>query len=314
MDISPELKVFSGTAHPALAKEICDYLKIPLGNSETFQFSDGEILVKILDNVRGGDVFVIQAVCEEVNKNLFEVLIMIDALRRSSANKITAVIPYYAYARQDRKTEPRVPITAKLVANLLTTSGIDRLVAMDLHAGQIQGFFDIPVDHLFSAPVVVDYFKNKNLPDLVVVSPDAGGVERARAVAKRLKASLAIIDKRRVGPNEAEVMNVIGDIRDKPVLILDDIIDTAGTLIKAANALKDRGAKEIYALGTHPILSGPAIERIKNSPIKEVVVTNSIPIAKEKMIPQIKVLSIAWLLGETIKRIHENTSVSSLFI
>ncbi|MBI4652404.1 ribose-phosphate pyrophosphokinase [Candidatus Desantisbacteria bacterium] len=310
----PELKIFSGTAHPALAKEICNYLKIPVGNSETLQFSDGEIFVKILDNVRGGDIFIIQAVCGDVNRNLLEVLIMIDALRRSSAQRITAVIPYYAYARQDRKTEPRVPITAKLVANLFATSGIDRLVAMDLHAGQIQGFFDIPVDHLFSAPVVVDYFNKKNIPNLVVVSPDAGGVERARAVAKRLKSSLAIIDKRRVGPNEAEVMNIIGDIEGRSVLILDDIIDTAGTLTKAAKVLKERGAKEIFAAGTHPILSGPAIERIKNSAIKEVVVTNTIPIPPEKMIPQITILSVAELLGEAIKRIHENTSVSSLFI
>ncbi|MBI5207634.1 MAG: ribose-phosphate pyrophosphokinase [Candidatus Firestonebacteria bacterium] len=310
----PELKIFTPTAHPSLAHEICDYLKIPLGNSETTQFSDGEILVKITDNVRGGDVFVIQPVCGDINKSLMEILIMVDALKRSSANKITAVIPYYAYARQDRKTEPRVPITAKLVANLLTISGIERLVAMDLHAGQIQGFFDIPVDHLFSAPVIVDYFTRKNIPDLVVVSPDAGGAERARAVAKRLKASLAMIDKRRTGPNIAEVMNVIGDIKDKSVLILDDIIDTAGTLTKAAKALEERGAKEIFAVGTHALLSGPAIERIENSAIKEVVVTNTIPLPKEKMIPKIKVLSVAVLLGEAIRRIHENTSVSSLFI
>lgn len=310
----PELKIFTGTAHPALACEICDYLKIPLGNSESTQFSDGEIFVKITDNVRGADVFVIQPICGDINKNLLEVLIMIDALKRSSAHTITAVIPYYAYARQDRKTEPRVPITSKLVANLLTVSGIDRLVTMDLHAGQIQGFFDIPVDHLFSAPVIVDYFNRKNIPDLVVVSPDAGGAERARAVAKRLKASLALIDKRRTGPNIAEVMNVIGDIKGKPVLILDDIIDTAGTLTKAAKALEERGAKDIYAVGTHAVFSGPAIERIKDSPIKEIVVTNSIPLPPEKMIPQVKVLSIAWLLGEAIRRVHDNTSVSSLFI
>ncbi len=277
-------------------------------------FSDGETFVKILDNVRGGDVFLLQSISPPVNHNLMELLIMVDAFRRSSAQSITAVIPYYGYARQDRKVEARVPITSKLVANLCATAGINRLVTMDLHAGQIQGFFDIPVDHLYANPVLLDYFKQLNLENLVVVSPDAGGVERARAFAKRIEASIAIIDKRRTDYNEAEVMNIIGDIEGKNALVLDDIIDTAGTLTKAVQVLMEKGVKSVYAAGTHAILSGPAIERIENSAIKELVITNSIPLPEEKRISRIKVLSVAALFAETIKRIHEHQSVSSLFV
>lgn len=309
-----KLKIFAGNANPQLAKAICRYLATPLGNAEVSTFSDGEIEVKIRDNVRGADVFVIQPTCPPVNNNLMELLIMIDALRRASARRITAVMPYYGYARQDRKTEPRVPITAKLIANIITKAGASRVLVMDLHAGQIQGFFDIPVDHLFATPVVVDYFKKKKLKNLVVVSPDAGGVERARAFAKRIKASLAFIDKRRPGPNEAVVMNVVGEVEGKNVIILDDIIDTGKTLVKGVEILQKHGAADIYAVCVHPVLSGDAVERLKKSTLGKMVVTNTIPLNKEKVCDKIEVLSIAELLGEAIKRIHEEVSVSSLFV
>ncbi|MEW6086925.1 MAG: ribose-phosphate pyrophosphokinase [bacterium] len=312
--VNHEIKIFSGTANINLAENICKYLKLPLGNSETSVFSDGEILVKITENVRGAEVFIIQSLCSPVNNNLMELLIMVDALRRSSASKITAVIPYFSYARQDRKTEPRVPITAKLVANLMTEAGIDRLLTMDLHAGQIQGFFDIPVDNLFATPVLLSHFTNL-IKEPVVVSPDAGGVERARAFAKRLHdSSLAIIDKRRIAKNEAAVCHIIGEIRNRNIIILDDIIDTAGTLTKAAQALKEQGANKIFAAGTHGILSGPAIERINGSPIEQIVITDTIPLPENKYSPKIKVLSVSNLLGEAIIRIYKNNSVSSLFV
>lgn len=312
-DTNHEIKIFSGSANVNLAKNICKYLKLPLGGSETSVFSDGEILVKITENVRGAEAFIIQSLCNPVNNNLMELLIMVDALRRSSASKITAVIPYFAYARQDRKTEPRVPITAKLIANLMTEAGIDRLLTMDLHATQIQGFFDIPVDNLFATPVFLDHFANL-LKEPVIVAPDAGGVERSRSFAKRLKASLAIIDKRRVKKNDAEIMNIIGDVENRDIIILDDIIDTAGTLTKAANALKNKGAKRIFAAGTHAIFSGPAIERINESHLEQVVVTDTIPLLENKQSSKIKVLSVSNLLGEAIIRIYKNNSVSSLFV
>jgi ribose-phosphate pyrophosphokinase len=309
-----ELLIFSGRANIRLAEEICRYLRIRLGKSNIYDFSDGEIGVKITENVRGRDVFVVQPTCDPVNKNLMELLIMIDALKRSSAERITAVIPYYGYARQDRKAEPRVPITSKLVADLVTAAGTDRVLAMDLHAGQIQGFFNLPVDHLYAAPILIEYIKKKKLKDLVIVSPDAGGVERARAFAKKLNASLAIIDKRRDKPGVAKVMNIIGDIKGKRVMIIDDIIDTAGTLIEATNALLENGAREVYACCTHPVLSGPAIDRITQSRIKEVIASNTIQLNdKQKSCDKIKVLSVSKLLGEAIKRIHTATSVSSLF-
>lgn len=312
--VEGKLRFFAGTSNPALAVEISEKLGVSLGNILIRPFSDGETFVKVLDNVRGGDIYILQSLSPPVNQNLMELLIMVDAFRRSSAKSITAVVPYYGYARQDRKVEARVPITSKLVANLCVVAGINRLVTMDLHAGQIQGFFDIPVDHLYANPVMLEYFKQQAIEDLVVVSPDAGGVERARAFAKRIGSAIAIIDKRRTEYNEAEIMNVIGEIHGKNALILDDIIDTAGTLTKAAAVLGEKGAKNVYAAGTHAILSGPAIERIQNSNIKELIVTDSIPLPKEKQIPQIKVLSVAGLLAEAIKRIHEHASVSSLFV
>ncbi|HDD45301.1 MAG TPA: ribose-phosphate pyrophosphokinase, partial [Candidatus Desulfofervidus auxilii] len=271
------LVLFSGNANPVLSKEIADYLGIPIGKALVGTFSDGETRVEIGENVRGKDVFVIQSTCPPVNHNLMELLIIIDALKRASARRITAVIPYYGYGRQDRKVKPRVPITAKLVADLITTAGADRVLSMDLHVGQIQGFFNIPVDHLFAAPVMLDYIKQHFKDNLTIVSPDAGGVERARAFAKRLGANLAIIDKRRDAPNIAEAVNVIGDIKEKTVIILDDMVDTAGTLTEAAHVLLERGAKEVYACCTHPVLSGPALERLMKSPIKRLVVTNTIP-------------------------------------
>ena len=309
------LRVFSGNANPVLAKEICDYLQIPLGDIEVSSFADGETCVHVSENVRGGDVFVIQPTCPPVNQNVMELLTMIDAFNRSSARRITAVIPYYGYGRQDRKSQPRVPITSKLVANLITTAGADRVLTMDLHAGQIQGFFDIPVDNLFATPIIVDYFKEKNIKDLILVSPDTGGVERTRAVASKIGVSIAIIDKRRETKNVAQVMNVIGEVKGKNLLILDDIIDTAGTLAEAAKALKRNGALDIYACATHAVLSGPAIDRINNAPLKEVVVTNTIPLGEKALkTDKITVLSVAKLLGEAIKRINQETSVSSLFI
>ena len=306
--------VFSGRANPLLAESICKYLDITLGETVIRDFSDKEIYVRIEENVRGRDVFVIQPTCYPGNTNVMELLIMIDALRRSSAKRITSVIPYYGYGRQDRKCEPRVPITSKLVADLLETAGTDRVLTVDLHAGQIQGFFNIPVDHLFAMNVLIDYIRKLNLPNLIVISPDAGGVERARAFAKRLNTSLAIIDKRRDIPNEAKAMNIIGDVEGKVAFIVDDMIDTAGTLMEATDALLGAGASEVHACCSHPVLSGPATERISNSPLKTVLTTDSIPLGNGlEQNPKIKVLSIAPLLGEAILRIHEETSVSSLF-
>ena len=306
--------IFSGRANPLLAENICKYLDIPLGKTVIRDFSDNEIYVRIEENVRGGDVFIIQPTCFPGNTNVMELLIMIDALRRSSAKRITSVIPYYGYGRQDRKCEPRVPITSKLIADLLETAGTDRVLTVDLHAGQIQGFFNIPVDHLFAMNVLIGHIRKLNLPNLIVISPDAGGVERARAFAKRLKTSLAIIDKRRDIANEAKAMNIIGDVKGKVAFIVDDMIDTAGTLMEATDALLGAGAKEVHACCSHPVLSGPALERISNSPIKSVVTTDTIPLGNGlSQNPKIKVLSIAPLLGEAILRIHEETSVSSLF-
>jgi ribose-phosphate pyrophosphokinase len=309
-----ELKLFTGNANPGLAEEIAQYLRLPLGDAEVSRFSDGEIFVQVNENVRGTDVFVIQPTCPPVNDNLMELLVMIDALKRASARRITAVLPYYGYARQDRKVQPRVPITAKLVADLLTAAGVDRVLALDLHAGQIQGFFNIPVDHLFAAPVIIDYLGKKDLRDPVIVSPDAGGVERARAIAKRLKAALAIIDKRREGPNQAAAMHLIGEVRDRDAVVIDDMIDTAGTLVQAVGALARGGARRILACGVHPVLSGPAIERIRDSALEEVVVTNSIPVPEHKRLDRLTVLSVAPLLGEAIRRIHDEESVSTLFV
>ncbi len=306
--------VFSGRANPELAEDICKYMNVPLGRSNIRDFADQEIYVKIDENVRGGDVFVIQSTSNPGNTNLMEMLIMIDALKRSSAKRITAVLPYYGYARQDRKNEPRVPITSRLVADLLETAGTDRVLTVDLHAGQIQGFFNIPVDHLFAMNVLVKYIKELKLENLIVISPDAGGVERARAFAKRLGVSLAIIDKRRELPNEAKAMNIIGDVKGKVAFIVDDMIDTAGTLMEATNALLEDGAKEVHACCSHPVLSGPAADRITKSPIKSIVATNTIPLHDElKNNPKVKILSVAPLLGEAILRIHRETSVSSLF-
>ena len=306
--------VFSGRANQKLTEEICKYMDVPLGKTVIRDFSDKEIYVKIEENVRGGDVFVVQSTCFPGNTNLMELLIMIDALRRASAKRITAVIPYYGYARQDRKNEPRVPITSKLIADLVVTAGADRVLTVDLHAGQIQGFFNIPLDHLFAINVLIDYIKEQKLKDLIVISPDAGGVERARAYAKRLNSSLAIIDKRRDIPNEAKAMNIIGDVKGKIAFIVDDMIDTAGTLIEATDALLAAGAREVHACCSHPVLSGPAGERITSSPIKTVITTNTIPLNGElEKNSKIKVLSVASLLGEAILRIHQETSVSSLF-
>jgi ribose-phosphate pyrophosphokinase len=309
-----ELKLFSGNANRELAEEIGQYLHLPLSDAEVGRFSDGEVFVQIDDNVRGADVFIVQPTCPPVNDNLMELLVMIDALKRASARRITAVLPYYGYARQDRKAQGRVPITAKLVADLLTAAGVDRLLALDLHASQIQGFFNIPVDHLFAAPVIVDYLGKKELQDLVLVSPDAGGVERTRAIAKRVKAGLAIIDKRRDGPNVATFMHLIGDVRDRDVVVVDDMIDTAGTLVQAVEALKREGARRILACGVHAVLSGPAVQRLKAAPMEEVIVTNSIPVSAEKRAARVTVLSVAPLLGEAIRRIHDDESVSTLFV
>ncbi len=312
--IDGELKVFSGNANRPLAEKVCDHLGIPLGNAEVKTFSDGEISVEINENVRGKDVFIVQPTCPPVNDNLMELLIMIDAAKRASAGRITAVIPYYGYARQDRKVAPRQPISAKLVANLITVAGASRVLTMDLHAGQIQGFFDIPVDNLFARPVLLHYIKEHFKDDLVIVSPDAGGVERARAFAKRLDASLAIIDKRRERANVAEVMNIIGDVKGKTAVIVDDIVDTGGTLTKAASALLDKGASAVYAFCTHPVLSGNAVQRIVESPLKELIVTDTIPLSEEaKKCGKIKVLSVGKLFGEAVRRIHLNESVSVLF-
>lgn len=310
-----ELKIFSGNSNPELAQEISEYLGMGLAKATVSTFSDGEIRVQIEETVRGGDVFVIQSCCHPVNTSIMELLIMIDALKRSSAARITAVIPYFGYARQDRKDQPRVPITAKLMADLITAAGTHRVLAMDLHAGPIQGFFNIPVDHLFAMPILLDYVKKGRVEELVVVSPDAGGVERARAFAKRLGANLAIIDKRREGPNQTQVMNIIGKVQGRHALLLDDMIDTAGTIVETARACADNGASMVWAVCTHPVLSGPAIERIQGSCLTEVVVTNTIPLhGKEQVCPKIRVLSVAPLLGEAINRIHQEQSVTSLFV
>ncbi|MGD0843238.1 MAG: ribose-phosphate pyrophosphokinase [Geobacteraceae bacterium] len=310
------IKIFCGNSNPALAEKICANLGIPLGQAKVKNFSDGEIMVEIGENVRGRDTYVVQSTCSPTNNNLMELLIMMDALKRASAATITAVIPYYGYARQDRKVAPRTPITSKLVADLITKAGADRMVTIDLHAGQIQGFFDIPVDNLYAAPVILEHLKRRFTHDhIVMVSPDAGGTERARAFAKRLECTLAIIDKRRTGPNVAEVMHLVGDVRDKIAIILDDMIDTAGTLTQAAKALKEHGARTIYACATHGVFSGPAIDRINASDIEEVVITNTVPLGeKAALTSKIKVLSIAELLAETVRRIHEDESVSSLFV
>jgi len=313
--LDQEIKLFGGTSNPALTLEVCDYLGTQPGKILAKTFSDGEIQVEIGENIRGRDVFVIQSTSTPVNDNLMQLLIIMDAMRRASAERVTAVIPYYGYSRQDRKVKPRVPITAKLVADLITVAGANRVVSMDLHAGQIQGYFNIPVDNIFAAPILLKYIESNLRDDLVIISPDAGGVERARAFAKRLDASLAIIDKRREAPNISQAMNIIGEVKGKTAIILDDMVDTAGTLTQAAAALKDRGAGGIHACCTHPVLSGPSIERIEASPIDSLVVTNTIPLSdKAKDCRKIIVLSIAELLGETIKRSHNSHSVSTLFV
>jgi ribose-phosphate pyrophosphokinase len=309
------IRIFSGNANIALANKICDKLGIAMGKASVTTFSDGETRVEINENVRGMDVFIIQSTCPPVNVTLMELLIMIDAMKRASADRITAVVPYYGYARQDRKVAPRAPISAKLVADLITTAGAQRVLSMDLHAGQIHGFFNIPVDNLFATPVLIDYMKKYYQDNTVVVSPDTGGVERARAFGKRLGASLAIIDKRREGPNEAEVMNIIGNVKGKKVIILDDMVDTAGTVVQAAKAMKDAGALEVSVCCTHPVLSGPALERIENSEIKEAIVTDTIPLNdRAKNCEKIKVLSVSGILSEAVRRIYYDDSVSSLFI
>ena len=310
-----DIVIICGNSNPALAEEICGYLDQPLGRALVRTFMDGEVFVELGENVRGRDVFVIQSTCSPVNDNLMELLILTDALKRASARRITAVIPYYGYARQDRKVAPRVPISAKLVADLITVAGAKRVLSMDLHAGQIQGFFNIPVDHLFAAPVLLRHFRERDYKDLVVVSPDAGGVERARAYAKRLDASIAIVDKRREEANVAKAMNIVGDVKGKNAIIVDDMVDTAGTLTQAAQAILKQGAKDVMACATHAVLSGPAVERITNSELSSVIITNTIPLSNEaQKCSKIQVMSVASLLGEAIRRIHEEDSVSSLFV
>ncbi len=307
------IKVLNCNANKDLAKDIAFNLGIPVGDAQVSTFSNGEIGVSINESIRGADVFVVQSTCTPVNDNLMELLIMIDALKRASAGRINAVMPFYGYARQDRKSKSREPITAKLVANLIEAAGADRVITMDLHAPQIQGFFDIPVDHLYAAPLIVNYFINKKLDDIVVVSPDVGGVTRARSLATKLDAPLAIIDKRRPKPNVSEVMNIIGDIENKNCIIIDDMVDTAGTMVNAAKVMKEMGARDIYVACTHPVLSGPAFERIRDSVIKEIIVTNTIPLPAGKPVDKIKVLSVAPLFAEAIKRIYEGLSLSKLF-
>ena len=312
-----KLKLFTGNSKKELAEKMADYLGISLGDAEVYNFSDGETFININENVRGCDIFLTQSTSNPVDKNLMELLIMIDAMKRASANRITAVVPYYGYARQDRKTASRVPITAKLVADIITTAGADRVLSMDLHAGQIQGFFNIPVDHLYAAPVLLEYIKEKNYnpADIVVVSPDAGAVERSRSFAKHLGANLAIIDKRRIKANIAEIMNVIGDVKNKIAIMLDDMIDTAGTITQGAVALSNNGASEVIAMATHGVLSGSAMSKIDNSPIKELIITDTInPKNRQGLSSKIKILSVANILGEAVKRIHDEDSVSSLFI
>lgn len=311
-----DLKIFTGNSNLPLAQEISNYLKIPLGKATVETFSDGESRVEVKENVRGGDVFVVQSTSAPGNDNLMEMLLMLDAFKRASAKRITAVIPYFGYARQDRKVAPRVPISAKLVADLITTAGASRILTMDLHSGQIQGFFNIPVDNLYATPVLLQYLRRQlNRNEVTIVSPDAGGVERARDFATRLNASLAIIDKRRSGPNVVEEMNIIGEVKGQIAILLDDMVDTAGTLTMAAEALKKEGAKRIFGCCTHPVLSGPAIRKIKNSPLEELIVTNSIPLGpKAEKCKKIKVLSVAHLIGEAIRRTHDEKSISSLFV
>jgi ribose-phosphate pyrophosphokinase len=309
------LKIFAGNANRALGEKICNYLGIPCSQAEIKRFSDGETWVEVGENVRGKDVFIIQSTSQPANDNLMEILVLTDALKRASAERITAVVPYYGYARQDRKVAPRTPITAKLVSDLLEAAGVNRVLSMDLHAGQIQGFFNIPFDHLYAAPILLKFFESLGKDPVVIVSPDAGGVERARAYAKRINATLAIIDKRREKANESQVMNVIGDVKGKVAVILDDMIDTAGTLTQAVPELKERGATKVYGLATHAVLSGPAIERISNSELNGVVVTDTIPLQSDALkCKKISVLSVAELLGEAIRRIHNEDSVSTLFI
>src|SRR5579864_6904424 len=310
-----KFKIFSGTANEPLADEVCHFLGMQRGQAQVTRFADGECYVQVQENVRGADVFVMQPTCRPVDEHLMELLLMIDALKRASARRITAVVPYFGYARQDRKDKPRAPISAKLVADLLTTAGADRALIVDLHAPQIQGFFNIPVDHLFASPVLVDHFKKLALPALTVVSPDAGGVERARFFAKKVDAPLAIVDKRRVEMNVAEIMHVIGDVNGRTCLLIDDLIDTAGTLVKTACALKENGASRIFACASHPVLSGPAVENLAESDIEQVIVTNTIPLSEAaRREPKIKVLSIAGLIARAIQSIHEETSVSKLFM
>ena len=310
-----DLKVFSGSAHPELARDIAGFLGVPLGQSRLRRFPDSEVSFQIDENIRGTDVFIVQPTCSPVDEHLIELLIMVDAFRRSSASRITAVLPYYGYARQDRKDKPRVPISAKLVANILSAAGTNRVLTMDLHKAQIQGFFDIPVDHLFAAPVMIDYLSRQDFPLLTMVAPDAGGAERARAYAKRLGAELAVIDKRRSDDGKAEVMNVIGEVRGRTCVIADDIIDTAGTIQSGAQALQEAGADRVLACAVHGVLSGPAIERIEKSPIERLIITNTIPLtAEKKKCAKIVELSVARLLGQAIRSIHEETSVSSLFV
>ena len=313
MEGTSRLKIFTGTAHPALAKEISDYIGVPLGKSLCGRFNNGEIQVMINESVRGKDCFIIQPTGSPVNDNLMEMLIMVDALKRASARNITVVVPYYGYARQDRKAGPREPITARLVANLLERAGVNRIITLDLHQGQIQGFFDVPVDHLASAALLADYVKSKNLENLTVVSPDLGGVNRARDLADRVGAPIAIIEKRRPEPGVAKVMNIIGDVKGRNCFVVDDIVDTAGSLCEGAKALMEYGAAGVYAAVCHPVLTDPATERIKESVLKELVVTNSLPIEKEKMQDKLTVLSVAPLLGEAILRIFHDASVSALF-
>jgi len=309
-----DYKIFTGNAHKELAEEIASIMGKPIGKSEVKSFSDGEISVSLLEIVRGLDCFIIQPTCDPVNRNLMELLIMIDAMKRASAGRINVVIPYYGYARQDRKAKARDPITAKLVANIIVAAGAERVLAMDLHAPQIQGYFDIPVDHLLGLPVLVKYFKNKKLEDIVVVAPDHGSVTRARNMAQPFNCPIAIVDKRRQGPNQSEVMHIIGDIEGKTAVLIDDMIDTAGSITNAANAVKNMGAKEVYACATHPVLSGQATERIRDSAIKEMILLNTIPVSEEKLTGKIKVLSVAPLFAEAMHRIFENKSISKLFI
>lgn len=306
-------KVFAGNSHMELAQEIADIMGKPLGKATVSKFSDGEISVNISESVRGSDIFIVQSTCSPVNDNLMELLILIDAIKRASAGRINAVIPYYGYARQDRKAKARDPITAKLVADLLVAAGVDRVVTMDLHAAQIQGYFDIPVDHLVGLPILIDYFAKENIPDLVIVSPDHGSVTRARNMVEPLKAPIAIVDKRRPEPNKCEIMNIIGEIEGRNCILIDDMIDTAGTITNAASALKELGAKSVRACATHPVLSGPAIDRIKKSPIEEMVLLNTVPIPEEKMLPYIKTLSVAPLFAEAMTRIFNSESISKLF-